>query len=83
MFLNVKPCTYFVKKNLSTFKSRIIDCFRQEWFGSIDRNRVLDEYKMYKVHFIYEEHLDLVPYNLRCFITRLRIFAHFLRIYTG
>ena len=83
MFLNVNPCNYFVKKNLSTFKSRIIDCFRQEWFGSIDRNRVLDEYKMYKVHFIYEEHLDLVPYNLRCFITRLRISAHSLRIHAG
>ena len=36
-----------------------------------------------KLNFIYEEYLDLVPHNLRCFITRLRISAHSLRIYTG
>ena len=36
-----------------------------------------------KVNFIYEEYLDLVPHNLRCVITRLRISAHSLRIYTG
>ena len=47
-------------------------------------NRVLDEYKMFKVNFIYEEYLDLVPHNLkRCIITRLRIFAYSLRIHTG
>ena len=46
-------------------------------------NRVLDEYKMFKVNFIYKEYLVLVPHNLRCFITRLRISAHFLCIYTG
>ena len=47
-------------------------------------NRVLDEYKMFKVNFIYEEYLDLVPHNLkRCIITRLRISAYSLRIHTG
>jgi len=38
---------------------------------------------MFKVNFIYEEYLDSVPHNLRCFITRLRIYAHSLRIHTG
>ena len=71
-----------LKKFTSIFKSRVIDCFKQEWFGSIDRNRVLDEYKMFKVNFIYEEYLDSVPHNL-CFITRLRISAHSLRIHIG
>jgi len=52
-------------------------------FDSIDRYRILDEYNLFKVNFIYEEHLILVPYNLRCFITRLRISAHSLRIHTG
>jgi len=83
VFLNVSTCNSFVKFFPSIFKSRIIDCFRQEWFGSIDRNRVLDEYNMFKVNFIYEEYLDSVPHNLRCFITRLRISAHSLRIHTG
>ena len=63
--------------------ARVINCFRQERFGSIDTNRILDEYKMFKVNFIYKEYLVLVPHNLRCFITRLRISAHSLRIHTG
>ena len=78
VFFKVSTCNSFVKDFPSIFKSRISDCFRQEWFGSIDRNRVLDEYKMFKVNFIYE-----VPHNLRCFITRLCISAHSLRIHTG
>ena len=38
---------------------------------------------MFKVNFIYEEYLDLVPHNLKRFITRLRISAYSLRIHTG
>jgi len=63
VFLNINTFNYFVKKNPSIFKSPMIDCLRQKWFGSIDRNRVLDEYKMFKVNFIYEEYLDLVTHN--------------------
>jgi len=63
VFLNINTFKKFVTKEPSIFKSRIIDCLRQEWFGSIDRNRVLDEYKMFKVNFIYEEYLDLVTHN--------------------
>ena len=67
VFLNVNTCNSFVKFFTSIFKSRLIDCFRQEWFGSIDRNRVLDEYKIFKVNFIYEEYLDSVPHNFKMF----------------
>ena len=67
VFLNVNTCNPFVKFFTSIFKSRLIDCFRQEWFGSIDRNRVLDEYKIFKVNFIYEEYLDSVPHNFKMF----------------
>ena len=63
VFFNVNPCNSFVNLFPSIFKSRIIDCFRQEWFGSIDRNRLLGEYKMFKVNFIYEEYLGSVPHN--------------------
>jgi len=55
VFLNVNTCNSFVIFFHSIFKSRNIDCFRQQWFGSIHRNRVLDEYKMFKESFIYEE----------------------------
>ena len=44
VFLNVNPGNSFVKNVPFIFKSRIIDCFRQEWFGSIDSYRVIDEY---------------------------------------
>ena len=37
---------------------------------------------MFKLNFIYEEYLDFVSHNLRCFITRLRISAHSIRIHT-
>ena len=46
-------------------------------------SRIQTLVKMFKVNFIYEEYLDSVPHNLRCFITRLRISAHSLRIHTG
>jgi len=36
VLLNVSTCNSFVKKFPSIFKSRVIGCFRQEWFGSID-----------------------------------------------
>ena len=54
-----------------------------EWYGEISRSSILEEYKNFKDTFIYEKYLDLVPFDLRFFITRLRISAHTLRIHTG
>lgn len=44
---------------------------------------MLDLYHSTKSIFEYEHYLDLVPSNLRLFVTRLRISAHTLRIHTG
>lgn len=61
----------------------MFDCYKQEWFASVDRNNVLEGYKQFKNQFAYEIYLDFVPYDLRFFITKLRISAHSLRIHTG
>jgi hypothetical protein len=36
---------YIPKYVLLFSKSKVIDCFKQEWFRAIGRNSVLDEYK--------------------------------------
>ena len=73
----------FLKSFPGIFKQRVIDCFTQEWFGSIDRSSVLYEYKNFKKSLSYETYLDILPNDLRFFITRFRICAHSLRIQTG
>ena len=65
------------------FKRRVFDCFQQEWLGEIGRNRILEDYRLFKINFEYENYLDLVPFSLRFFITRLRVSSHRLRIHTG
>ena len=65
------------------FNQRVIDCFVQDWHGSVERSSVLDEYQYFKKSFEYETYLDVLPFNLRFFVTRARISAHSLRIHTG
>lgn len=65
------------------FKHRVIDAFTQEWFGTLDRSSVLDNYRLFKNTLCYERYLDVVPRNLRLFISRLRLSVHPLRIQTG
>ena len=62
---------------------RAIDNFIQEWNANVDNNQVLFEYKSFKTEFEYESYLDLVPENLRFFITKLRLSVHNLRIHSG
>ena len=64
------------------FKQRIIDTFMQEWNCLISNNNVLDFYKNIKNTPNYEPYLDIVPNDLRHFITKMRISAHSLRIHT-
>jgi len=75
--------SYNVKSFLLLFKQRVIDCFKQSWYGGVLQSSVLYEYKSFKETFEYEMYLDLLPNNLRLFITRFRISAHSLRINTG
>ena len=64
------------------FKQRIIDTFMQEWNCLISNNNMLDFYKNIKNTPNYEPYLDIVPNDLRHFITKMRISAHSLRIHT-
>ena len=65
------------------FKCRIIDTFKQEWFGDMNRVSTLDMYRMFKTTLEYENYLDLLPKSLRLYFVKLRASAHPLRIQTG
>jgi len=64
-------------------KCRIIDTFKQEWFGNMNGISILDMYRMFKTTFEYEHYLDLLPKSLRLYFVKLRASAHPLRIQTG
>ena len=70
------------KTFLCEFKNRVIDCFKQEWFRSL-QSPVLMLYKEYKLNFEYETYLDIIPRSLRFYFSRLRLLVHPLRIQTG
>lgn len=84
-FLNVWyfPDSVNLNSFICVFKQRLIDCFIQRWAADKEDSGVLDLYHSTKSIFEYEHYLDLVPSNLRLFVTRLRISAHTLRIHTG
>ena len=65
------------------FKRRVTDCFKQDWNASIGRSPILEEYRHFKSGINYESYLDILPYDLRFYFTRIRISAHSLRIQTG
>lgn len=68
---------------IGVFRQRIIDSFIQQWYGSLDTSPILKSYKLFKLQFQYEIYLDVLPSNLRFYISRLRLSAHSLRIQTG
>jgi len=77
------PNVVQVNSFVSEFKCRLVDNFKQEWYGKMNNSSVLDMYKIYKSSLEYEEYLDLLPKRLRLFFVRLRVSAHPLRIQTG
>ena len=50
----------------------------QEWQGHVDCSAVLDEYKLYKNIFSFEDYLLCVPEDLRMYLTRFRTSSHSL-----
>ena len=54
-----------VKSFQCIFKQRVLDCFVQEWYGSLDQSVVLEEYRHFKHSFTYKYYLDVVPYDIR------------------
>ena len=69
---------------VATFKQRVKDVFVQKWSSSIQNSNKLLLYKELKSNFGYEEYLScIVSKQNRCFLTKLRISAHSLKIETG
>ena len=75
--------TIDIKRFPKLFKQRVIDCFIQEWFSSIGSSPVLEEYTYFKSSFQYESYLDILPFDIRFYMTRIRISAHSFRMQTG
>lgn len=67
----------------NVFTSRVIDSFKQEWSGTLDRSPVLCNYKCCKSVFNYENYLDILQRKYRFYFCRLRISVHPLRMQTG
>jgi len=55
------------------FKQRVIHVYIQEWHGCLER----------KTNFNYESYLNILPYSLRCYFSRLRVSVLLLRIQTS
>ena len=68
---------------LPVFKQRVIDTYTQLWVNAKENSSSLFIYNNYKSCLTYEPYLDLIPYNLRHYITKIRIGSHSLRIITG
>jgi hypothetical protein len=67
----------------SMFKERVIDSYIQQWHTSVESSPVLYTYKWLKLNFGYQTYLDVLPFPLRCNITKIRLSSHSLRIQTG
>ena len=65
------------------FRYRLIDTFKQEWYGILSNSPVLDMYRVFKPTLFNEPYLDMLPRNLRVHFVKLRISVHPLRIQIG
>ena len=63
---NVVQINSFIRE----FKCRLVDNFRQEWYGKLNSSPVLDMYKVFKTSFEYEEYFDLLPRRLCLFFCK-------------
>ncbi|KAL4218602.1 hypothetical protein ACF0H5_021192 [Mactra antiquata] len=77
------PLSINFKSFINSFRLRAIDTFIQDWGSSKEQSGVLLLYNNCKIVFEYEQYLDILPFDLRYFVTRLRTSAHSLRIHTG
>ena len=60
-----------VNSFISEFKCSPVDNFKQEWYGYMNNNSVLDMYKDFKTTFEYLDSLPLRPSLFLC--VRLRV----------
>ena len=68
---------------INAFQQRLLDNFYQCWYSEKENSAVLELYNNVKVSFGYEQYLDFVPFDLRTYITKIRLSAHSLHIQTG
>lgn len=73
---------YNPKWTSSIYKSVVTDNFKQIWFNEVSASSVLQLYKNVQDCIGLETYLNILPKDLRFFVTRLRISAHSLRIQT-
>lgn len=76
---------HFVKEKpfLSIFRQQLIDCFLQGWHSNKSGSTMLNLYHHLKEKFEYERYLDLLPFDLRTYLVKLRVSAHSLRVQTN
>ena len=77
------PSLYDVNTFVSLFKQTLIDTFKQTWCNDKAKRGVLKLYDNIKNTLDYEQYLNVLPHDLRFYVTRLRVSAHYLRIHTG
>ena len=75
--------TFDLKSFHIEFKRRLVDNFIQNWNTDVANNRVMYLYVNFKDSFAYEHYLDALPYDLRFYMSRLRLASHSLRVQTG
>ena len=71
------------KKFHLIFEERVIDVLKQEWLHKISVSGSLILYKTVKHSLEIGHYLDVLPGNLRCALSKLRLSAHQLKIETG
>ena len=77
------PEFYNLKSVYIELKQRLIDCFVQKWNGDKRNRSVLVLYNSFKHEYKYETYMDVLPTTLRCYMSRIRMSSHSLRINTG
>jgi len=49
----------------------LVYIFIQQWYGSLERSPVVHDYIQFKTTFEYEQYLDILSFNLRCFFYKI------------
>ena len=80
----VNPWSVNQKSFLTEFKQRLIDNFVQSFHSDLRNNKVLTLYSLIKIDFLCSAYLNIIRnQSLRCFLAKLRLSSHSLRIETG
>ena len=80
----VNPWSVNQKSFLTEFKQRLIDNFVQSFHSDSRNNKVVTLYSLIKIDFSSSAYLNIRNQSLRrCFLTKLRLSSHSLRIETG